>query len=176
MTFSSELSQRKQRALRFTQRNEDAEGKGDISRDPIDSGGPTRWGITDRLARAYKKNLLTLTEPEAAEIMLQEFWRWDWVRDEVISCLLFDWSVMSGIRAVNVILQLALNSLGAGLKVDGVVGPATRSAVNLCHPNDLEQALRTERDRWLKALVQRRPKDQKYLKGWIRRTWREVPA
>lgn len=49
-------------------------------------------------------------------------------------------------------LQRALNALGASLRVDGVLGPLTRHAVNITDRRALFQAFWKERDRWLRSL------------------------
>jgi len=170
------LNDRQKRALRFTSFNEDQTGKGLLTNHPNDRGGPTRWGITERLARKYKKNLISLTKADADEIMMAEFWKWDWVKPDEVAIRLFDIAVNSGPQVAAVTLQMALQAIGFELNVDGVVGPVTRKMTSMADPQTLEQAIIVERKKWLNRLIAKDPSQQVFRQGWHDRTEREIPA
>jgi lysozyme family protein len=170
------LSAIQRRALDWTVFNEDQSGKGKVTNHPNDHGGPTKWGLTDRLARKYKLNLLTVTKEQVEEVFVKEFWRWDHLNHDNVVMLLFDWAVMSGPKAAVVTLQLALQSIGVELEVDGVMGPITRYAANSSNPDVLEAAMRIEREKWLRSLTKKDPTQQVFLNGWLSRTHRVITA
>lgn len=106
---------------------------------PLDSGGPTRWGITIGTLSAHrghecsKDDVKDLTVKEAREIYKKNYW-------DVISldelnhygkCLcLFDQSVNRGPRTAVRLAQETLNDLGFKVGVDGYMGLQTISALN----------------------------------------------
>lgn len=148
-------------ALRRTLKNE-----GGLVDDPHDPGGLTQYGISQR---AYPRiDISSLTLVDARNIYRRDYWQragCDLLQDKEIACKLFDLAVNIGpLRAVKM-LQAAVNHLGAGLTVDGRLGPVTAAAVNRQrHPEALLMALRAEAARYYINLDQPR-----YLAGWLAR-------
>lgn len=97
--------------------------EGELSANPEDPGGLTRYGISQR---AYPHEAIReLTLDRAKEIYLQDYWNRCNCDDlpPALGLLLFDSAVNQGAVAAIRHLQRALN-----VKADGVVGPATISA------------------------------------------------
>lgn len=105
----------------------------------------------------------------------------DEFRDQLLAGMVFDTSINCGEHFAAVTLQEALNYYGATLAVDGVVGPATMSAVKVFGNS------RTSADliigRFFRARIKKRvkalegedikalPEDSQYrnIKGWLKR-------
>lgn len=117
--------------------------EGDFNFDPVDSGGATRWGITERVAResSYEGPMHELPIEKANEIYREVYWLmpgWDKVAgmSEKIAGELFDTGVNCGTPFAGRALQRALNGLNRNgedyhdLRVDGLVGPVTLRALS----------------------------------------------
>lgn len=100
---------------------------------PADKGGPTRWGITERVARAYGYQGLMTDLPlyVARGIYASRYWEqpgFDKVSavSPLIAEELLDTGVNMGPATAGTFLQRALNVLQPKkLTVDGVIGPMT---------------------------------------------------
>lgn len=119
------------------------EREGDYSNHPADRGGPTRWGITEQVARAYgyTGDMRALPKATAAAIYRRRYWT-D-VRFEQVAAIyprigaeMFDTGINMGPAVAGAFLQRALNLLNAGatlypdLKVDGQVAALTIAALD----------------------------------------------
>ena len=123
-----------ERALHFTFDNE-----GGSSNHPADRGGATNMGITaSTLARAYEQELVRcrdvsrLKRDEAAIIYKAYYWQPSYA-DQMpwpLCALHFDAAVNHGLGGAARLLQRALNLYGAGLTVDGAIGPRTLKALD----------------------------------------------
>ncbi|MCL2029534.1 MAG: hypothetical protein FWG97_03880 [Deltaproteobacteria bacterium] len=82
---------------------------------------------------------------------------------------LFDTAVNTGVSQASKFLQSALNRLGAGLALDGKIGPKTLSA--LCGISEpVVLTLYAERQaEFYRAIVDRKPDQARFLNGWLRR-------
>jgi lysozyme family protein len=110
---------------------------------PADRGGPTRWGITEAVARAqgYTGPMRDLPRAEAATIYRRIYWlrpAFDRVaaRAPRIAAELFDTGVNMGTAIATGVLQRALNALNRtardypDIMVDRALGPRTLSALD----------------------------------------------
>lgn len=115
--------------------------EGGFSDVPADRGGRTRFGITERVARAngYQGPMDHLPVEWATRIYKAQYW--DTLRldalaqvDEDVAAKLFDIAVNMGVAAAGAFLQRLLNALNrqgkdfGDLVVDGLVGPVTIAA------------------------------------------------
>lgn len=144
--------------------------EGGYVNDPSDSGGETKYGISQR---SYPHlDIRALTREQAAEIYRRDFWGpagCPLLPDDV-AIKVFDTAVNMGVRQASKLLQLALNAhLGLRLAVDGVVGPLTIAAAGRAQPAALLREVRAQQALFYAELAIRRPKDRKYLLGWMRR-------
>src|SRR6478735_8138403 len=118
------------------------EREGDYVNHPADRGGPTRFGITESLARmhGYSESMAKLPRDEAVAIYRRIYWlrpRFDDVaaRSPRIAAELFDTGVNMGPAVASTFLQRALTALNrcekdfVDLVPDGKVGPITLHAL-----------------------------------------------
>lgn len=116
--------------------------EGGYSNHPADRGGPTNWGITQQVARAYGylADMRTLPRSAAAAIYKTRYWtgpKFDQVAAlcPAIGEELFDTGINMGPTVAGKFLQRALNVLNRGgddypdISADGNVGPMTLDAL-----------------------------------------------
>jgi uncharacterized protein (TIGR02594 family) len=110
--------------------------EGEFSDHAGDPGGPTNMGITQETLRQWRQRdvtadeVRTLQREEARQIFRAKYWQ-PLRCDEMptsLAIMTYNAGVMSGIGRGARWLQIALNKQGAGLDVDGAVGPHTLSA------------------------------------------------
>lgn len=119
------------------------EREGGYANHPADRGGPTRFGITEMVARAhgYSGEMALLPRDEAAAIYRRLYWlrpRFDQVarRSEALAAELFDTGANMGPAVAATFLQRALTALNRNgkdypdLVPDGRIGPATLAALD----------------------------------------------
>lgn len=185
----------------FTEYKKTSLREGGYSNRAADKGGETIFGI----ARNYhpewsgwsKMDILKASpdfpavaerNPELQSLAGQFYKENNWNRykldefkDQLLAGVVFDTSINLGENAAPRILQEALNCYGANLTVDGVIGPATLSAVKTLAGG------RTSADliigRIFRARIKKRvsalegedisalPEDSQYrnIKGWLKR-------
>jgi lysozyme family protein len=116
--------------------------EGGYSNNPDDLGGPTMWGITEKVARSvgYVGDMRKLSRDQAFKIYLHLYWYapgFDKVAglSEKAADELCDTGVNCGVATAGKILQRALNLLNRqqkdyeDLTVDGQIGPGTMQAL-----------------------------------------------
>lgn len=103
---------------------------------PDDPGGATRWGVTERVARAsgYRGDMREFPVDFAKRIARTAYWDAVHADDMPASVRfdLFDTAYNSGVHRAVVLLQRAAGATG-----DGVIGPKTMAAVRACNPEAL---------------------------------------
>lgn len=152
------------------------EGGATATNDPDDSGGRTQYGISKRShPEAWEDDKVTWEEARA--IYLKEYvLPFEGIEDQNLLHQLVDMGVPSGpAQAIKTLQQIV------GVTADGVLGPKTIAAVDN-YPSGtlfgvkvpgfvmLNLAFRDARTLFYAALAKRRPKDLKYLLGWLKRT------
>jgi lysozyme family protein len=152
----------------------DREGQ-EYTDDPDDIGGPTKFGITQKtLSRwrgyhATKKDVQELQEREARAILrymyVDKFNAITWLPLRVF---LVDWHVNGGgpISRLQRILKV---------KQDGIIGKETIGALAEADQEDLHRELWRERLRYFGEITRDRPRNAKYILGWINRMLRLQP-
>jgi lysozyme family protein len=155
--------------------------------DPSDSGGATRFGITERVARAngYDGPMESLPLDVAKQIARAQYW--DTLRLDAVAELspalaseLFDTAYNMGIARAGKFLQEALNAMNRegsdypDVTVDGLVGPLTTAALRayvairgIQGTTVLLRALNCLQGAAYIELSQRRPKDERFVFGWL---------
>jgi len=162
--------------------------EGGYSDHASDSGGKTRYGITEAVARenGYLGDMRALPFPVAREIYRMAYWdplQLDKIaaRSRPLAYELFDTGVNMGVGVAAEFLQRSLNVLNRrqrdwpDLKVDGEIGPVTLQ--NLLAgwerrgPDGAEVLLKIlnclQGARYV-ALAERREKDEDFVFGWIK--------
>lgn len=147
--------------------------EGGYVNDPKDSGGATNRGIIQRTYDAYreakgheKRAVRYLTKAETTEIY-SEIWE-ACKADQLptgLNLVHFDFSVNAGNRQAAKILQRA-----AEVEDDGIIGPVTLAKVKTLNVEDLIINYSELRRQFYRGLATARPKDLKFLKGWLLRT------
>ncbi|MDR1656114.1 MAG: hypothetical protein LBT47_00975 [Deltaproteobacteria bacterium] len=169
--------------------------EGKYVNDPDDAGGETFWGITRRshptwpgwvrvdkakaaghrtakALDAYFKDDQAMADMVAERTRL-DYWEPLWGIPDKIRTKLVDICVNMGLSGGVMVLQRTLNQLGAKLRVDGALGPATRGALEGRDEDKVIDVLCEVQATRYRELAEKRPENKKYLKGWlIRAKWR----
>lgn len=163
------------------------EGGDKYTNDPDDSGGPTRWGVTEQTARAYgyEGDMRELPREIAFKIYSDMFWDkllLDAVEDLSYSIAeeMADTAVNMGTYKAARFLQEGLNAFNLQQKfypdlvVDGVMGGKTFLALEkYLQKRGVEgeivlfRALNCLQGAEYIRLSQSRQKDEKYVYGWL---------
>ena len=110
-----------------------------------------------------------LTKEEAKEIYYEDYWCDNKVphMPDDLKHIYFDMCVNQGKSRGVKILQRAANAKGAGLKVDGGLGPKTIAAIS--ESNVELDRVRAYRVKYYADLVTRKPDLEKFYFGWYKR-------
>jgi lysozyme family protein len=133
------------------------EKEGGYVNDPRDPGGETKFGISRRAYPAL--DIANLTVEQAASVYRRDYWdtcQCDGLPPDV-AVLVFDCAVNQGVGAAKLLLQES-----AGVKADGVVGPATLAAARKPDVAREFAALRA----WRYEINRN---EEVFGKGWFRR-------
>lgn len=164
------------------------EREGGYVNHPADRGGPTRFGISEAIARmhGYSGPMVRLPREEAVAIYRRIYWlrpRFDAVaaRAPRIAEELFDTGVNMGPAVAATFLQRALTALNRGgndypdLTPDGRIGPVTVAALDSYLATRGESAGEKvllwalealQGERYLR-LAEKRPANEAFLYGWL---------
>lgn len=140
---------------------------------PDDPGGATNKGVTQAVYDRWRRGsgLAQRTVRELADNEMQAIYEsgyWHPPRCDALANPLdlvqFDTAVNMGTGRAARFLQQA-----AGAGVDGQIGPRTLDCVKNCSHSELVASYCTIREQFYQALVQRNPRMQVFLKGWMNR-------
>jgi len=162
--------------------------EGDYVDRPEDSGGPTRYGITEAVARAagYIGPMRTMPIEIASSIYARRYWDALSLGEiELLSPLLAeelaDTGVNQGVKRAAEHLQRALNVLNnrgeiyPDIAVDGDIGPLTlyslraylqrrgKEGITILH-----RMLNSLQGAFYVGLAERREKDETFIYGWFK--------
>lgn len=151
------------------------ENEGGFANDPLDAGGPTRYGITLKTLSSWRgrpqsaADVKRLDILEAKAIMKKLYWdkmRCDEIKDDGLAIAVFDASILFGVRAASLALQRAVNKHGGLLRLDGQFGPKSLKAINDSSPESvLAEFARILTDR-VGTICQLSPSKKRFEKGW----------
>jgi lysozyme family protein len=157
----------------------EAEGGDKETNDPADSGGRTKYGISERAhPEAWADG--TVTYPEARGIYEQVYIlaeRFNLIKDQTLFHQVVDFGVISGANTAARLLQQVV-----GVTVDGIIGEKTLQAIESYPAGKLfgvevpgsvllNLAFRDARVTHYATIAKRRPKDLKFILGWLRRAF-----
>ena len=176
MTISEKYSPEFANAVKHT-----LEKEGFFANDKADAGGETKYGISQRFLTGikYPKKARDITRDEAIELYYKHFW----VRcngDRLhpgIALFLFDYAVNSGVGTACKALQKVINYEPQNdIAVDGAIGAKTITALNsiIKKPSGYPaviQALSTVRGKLFIGIIEKRPDQGVFFRGWLRRLW-----
>ena len=141
--------------------------------DAVDAGGATMKGVTLEKYGEYliskgqdkpsKEDLKNIPDGHWNDIMKGMFWdKWkaDNINDQRTAEYVVDWTVNSGAWGIKIPQRVM------GLQDDGSVGRDTLTAIN---SKDWFNALKEARISFYKGIVDRKPDQEKFLKGWLKR-------
>lgn len=155
---------------------------------PDDKGGPTKWGITEKVARAhgYKGDMQELSRQSARQILEADYWygpRFDQVSDisPDIAAELCDTGVNMGPAVATKMLQRALNvfnlngKLYPDMDIDGRIGPRTINALRSYLKNRGKEGERVmltalncaQGERYIE-LAEKRQANESFVYGWMK--------
>ncbi|MGM9763369.1 MAG: glycoside hydrolase family 108 protein [Candidatus Cryptobacteroides sp.] len=146
--------------------------EGGFSYNRYDKGGPTNMGVTLKTYQAYcgeDKNAADLKQMSYGVwrgIMKDMYWdkcRADEIRSQSLAEIIVDWHVNSGLVAIRKVQEIA------GVKPDGIFGPATLSAVNSHNPHELFDRILAARKQFFVNIVKRAPNQKIFMNGWMNR-------
>lgn len=151
------------------------EVEGGYCNDPSDRGGATNCGITQAVYDDYRVHagrnrqpVVGISPDEVADIYRMRYWQA--VRGDqlpsLVDLVVFDAAVNHGPRQAILFLQRAV-----GADADGQIGPKTIAAVqqDVRQGIDVAAAIIAERRDFYAMLVERKPDQRKFLKGWNNR-------
>ncbi len=161
--------------------------EGDYVNHPADRGGPTRWGITEAVARrqGYMDDMRHLPQSDAAAIYKRLYWiapAFERIAEAApkLAAELFDTGINMGTGTATGFLQRALNALNrngcdyADLAVDRRIGPATLLALHAffrrrgeAGESVLLKAVEALQGAHYVRLAETRPSQEAFLYGWI---------
>lgn len=168
-----------------------AKWEGGLSDDKFDRGGITKYGVsfehlkdtamTKKGALASigiitpitKDTIKNLTYEQAQSIFKMDYWIPCQCENMplAIAVCVYDCAVNSGCSRSIKIIQKAYNRLfqNTPIAVDGIIGPKTLSAASKLNSEDGIKAIVEERKKFYKAIVDNRPNQRCFLKGWYNR-------
>lgn len=161
--------------------------EGGYTNHPTDRGGPTCWGITEQVARAYGYigEIEAMPQSVARTIYIDQYWtapRFDQVATicPAVAEELLDTGVNMGTGAAAGFLQRALNVLNRegklypDIKVDGGIGKMTLAALAAylkARGKDGEtvllRALNAQQGARYIELAEHRPSQEAFVHGWF---------
>jgi lysozyme family protein len=146
--------------------------------DPDDPGGETNKGITMATFRLCSHELLgiaptsdnlkALTDAQAGIIYKARYWdamQGDAINLQDLANIACDFHVNAGTNATT-LLQEVMNGMGAGLKVDGKIGPASIQVLNRLDQKQVYRQYKQGRIRYYQSLAKKYPR---FLQGWLNR-------
>lgn len=147
--------------------------EGGYVNNPLDKGGATNWGVTQKVYEAYKGRAVTIDEMknmpriEAEAIYKANYWDkllGDKIKYYTVALTMFDQAVNRGVAAAAKQAQRV-----AGVPQDGVLGPASLAAINAIHEPEFITKFLAESVAAYNAIVAKNPTQSVFIKGWLAR-------
>ena len=141
--------------------------------DPIDRGGATNMGVTQRTFSAYlkakglpDKSVRDMSNRQRDEIYRLNYWeaaKCDMLPPKIGACV-FDAAVNHGVRPAGALLQRAL-----WIADDGVIGPKTIAAAMESEERMTVRSMLTVRRELYRLIVKSDPSQERFIRGWNNR-------
>lgn len=143
--------------------------EGGVSDHPLDRGGLTKWGVTQRSYDNYRTTtgrthqaVTEMSDVEMRAIYREDYWdaiKGDELRPDIASAV-FDMAVNSGVSAAKKTLQRAL-----GVQADGVIGEQT---IRAAQQGSVLLFLK-RRAGFIQDVIRNNPSQVEFLEGWVNR-------
>lgn len=146
--------------------------------DPDDSGGPTKFGITQLMyskfigRMASEEEMKYLTKEDAGPFYEKVYW--NPIQGEQIKSLpkaiaIFDSAVLYGKTRAVKMTQDALVRCDWNIKIDGVMGNETLGALNNVKTEEFISCFSNQILKRISEVICMYPKNEKYRNGWENR-------
>jgi len=140
--------------------------EGGYVNDPNDAGGETKFGISKR---SYPDvDIKNLTQLNAKMIYKRDYWdkvKADEIKSNIVAYELFDTAVNMGVRTASKLMQGCVGS-----SIDGFIGKQTLELLNNTDEEIILLRFKLAKVARYVSLVKKRPKNKKYIVGWLIRT------
>lgn len=147
--------------------------EGGYVNDPDDAGGATNKGITQAVYDSYRRRkglppqpVKLISDEEVDRIYYHNYWI-DGSCDLIamshqrVACFHFDTAVNTGVIQAAKLLQRAV-----GTVADGKIGPKTLAKLRALTEDEVLKSYSDHRLAFYDKIVERRPANAKFLKGW----------
>ena len=146
--------------------------EGGLSNDKNDSGGLTKYGISQ--ASYPNLDIKNLTLDQAKEVYKRDYWdacRCGEISDKQLAMQIFDMAVNHGTGGAGKLVQKAINNLAGkeALIVDGAIGKMTIQAVNYLDAKQLNNYIVRYRARFYAQICAKNQTQICFLEGWLNR-------
>jgi len=142
------------------------EGGAKFTDDPNDSGGATKYGISQK---AYPNlDIRSLTEQQARDIYKRDYWdriHGDDITSQTIAENIFDTAVNMGVKTASRLAQLSLDITPA----DGIIGGDSLKIINNANEELFIAGFTIAKIARYAAICNRDRSQTKFLLGWINR-------
>jgi lysozyme family protein len=147
--------------------------EGGYVNDPLDAGGATNKGITQRTFTAWlrgrkqtSRDVKTIRDDEVESIYFEQYWTpiAGERMNQPVDLVLFDAAVQHGASRAIRLLQEAMQ-----MPVDGALNQATLNSAMLDAPAQLAQDVMTCRAGFYKRIVENNRSQAKFAEGWANR-------
>ena len=146
--------------------------EGGYVNDPLDSGGRTNLGVTQRVWEEFvghpvsEADMRALTPQKVAPMYKIKYWNPSYcaVLPKGLDYVVFDFAVNAGTGRSVKTLQSSI-----GLLADGVIGPRTMAAINGANAKDLINKFSDARADFYQGIVTRKPDQVRFINGWLNR-------
>jgi lysozyme family protein len=165
-----------EQAIDYTFGNE-----GGFGDDPNDSGGPTNFGITQGDLARWRNRPVSAQEvkemgaDEAKGIYSAWYWRplgCDKITSQAVAICMFDIGIVRGVSIPPQYAQEICNAHGAGLVLDGHLGPLSLTAINAIDPKAFVTEFAARTKSGFLGIIVRHPTQTVFIKGWLNRAAR----
>lgn len=148
--------------------------EGGYVNDPSDSGGATKYGITQATARAngFTRDMKEMSEKVATAIYIKQYWNDRYLEvGNKLAWTIFQIGVVMGVATAVQTLQKTLNEDKPAqlLEVDGVFGTKTIEECKRQSATILGRYILNIQKRF-DNIVLAKPQNKKFLKGWKNRS------
>ena len=146
--------------------------EGGYVNDPLDSGGRTNLGVTQRVWEEWvghpvsEADMKALTHEKIAPMYKMKYWNPSYCEKlpKGLDYVVFDFAVNAGTGRSVKTLQSAI-----GVLADGVIGPRTMAAINGANPKELINKFSDARADFYQGIVARKPDQVRFIRGWLNR-------
>jgi lysozyme family protein len=140
--------------------------EGGFVNNPLDHGGPTKYGITQ--ADMPGVNIANITPDQAVDYYSQNYWKplYSQITDQLLAEKLFDMGVLFGVKTAVKMLQISMTN-EIGLVSDGQFGPNTLAAVN--QSSGLLPGYKTVLIQHVVNIINVNPDQGAFINGWVNR-------